>query len=69
MLMATLASLYGKKRVWNHEGVRPEWFDKLYGTDATRRALQSGDLSGLFTDWAKDSRGFRRERQQVLLYR
>jgi len=69
MLMATLASLYGKKRVWNHEGVRPEWFDKLYGTASTRRALQSGDVTGLFQAWSKASQGFRRERQQVLLYR
>ena len=26
---------YGKARVWRHKGVRPNWFDKLYGTDRT----------------------------------
>jgi len=69
MLLAVLASCYGKKRVWGSDGARPEWFDKLYGTDATRRALQSGEPSGLFQCWSKAAQGFRRERQEVLLYR
>lgn len=41
-VLRTLTDLYGPARIWRHKGVRPQWFDKLYGTDATRKALQNG---------------------------
>jgi beta-N-acetylhexosaminidase len=69
MLLDTLASLYGKKHVWKHDGVRPEWFDKLYGTSATRQALVSGQASEHVRQWTRASRAFMKERQNVLIYR
>lgn len=69
MLLDTLASLYGKKHVWKHDGVRPEWFDKLYGTSATRQALVSGQASEHVRQWTRASRAFLKERQNVLMYR
>ena len=41
-VLAAIRDLYGGDSLWKSEGVRPEWFDKLFGTDATRLALQSG---------------------------
>lgn len=41
-ILAAVRDLYGGERLWGSEGARPEWFDKLFGTDSTRLALQSG---------------------------
>ncbi len=32
-------------------GARPDWLDKLYGSDEVRQAIASGDLNGLFQSW------------------
>lgn len=32
-------------------GARPEWLDRLMGTDAVGAALRTGDLEGLFRSW------------------
>ncbi len=42
-LLHLLQRRHGAGRVWRHRGARPEWFDQLYGTAATRLALQRGD--------------------------
>lgn len=68
LILETLASLYGMKRVWKHAGARLEWFDKLYGTDATRQSLQSGQGALLPRQWATASKTFMKERQEVLIY-
>lgn len=68
MILDTLVSLYGVKRVWRHEGSRPEWFDKLYGTDETRKALKAGQALKLPPQWAASARSFLKERQDVLIY-
>lgn len=39
-ILSVLAELYGKDRLWKSEKVRPEWFDKLYGTRMVREQLQ-----------------------------
>jgi len=68
-VLQTLAELYGRARVWRHKGVRPEWFDKLYGTDRTRLHLNSGaPLKPLFAEWARDRQSFDCARKQALLY-
>ncbi len=41
-LLVTLQKMLGKKRLWNTEGSRPEFFDQLYGTDSVRKAIQAG---------------------------
>jgi len=68
-ILRALAELYGSARVWRHKGVRPDWFDKLYGTDDVRRHLQSGaPLNPLFAEWARDRRAFSQARRRALLY-
>ena len=68
-VLRTLAGLYGPARVWRHAGVRPEWFDKLYGTDRVRLHLKSGaPLKPLFAEWARERKAFCAARQAALLY-
>lgn len=68
LILETLASLYGLKRVWKHEGARLEWFDQLYGTDTTRLALKASNGVVQSRQWATASKTFLKERQEVLLY-
>ncbi len=69
-LLLALAELYGTARVWRHRGVRPEWFDKLYGTDRVRAHMKVGaPLAPLFDAWARDRRAFDDARADALLYR
>lgn len=53
-IIRTLTDLYGSKPVWGSEGVRTEWFDKLYGTDTVRKQLESGTaLSEIIAAWKR----------------
>ena len=64
-----LARMFGAGRVWRHAGVRPEWFDKLYGTDHVRRGLLAGTPPGeIVAAWQPDIRRFQRSRRAALLY-
>ncbi len=66
-ILRTLSDLYGPTRIWRHKGVRPQWFDKLYGTDATRHALQTGTpIREIVTTWAAPQ--FVDSRECALLY-
>ena len=68
-LLQTLVELYGSARVWRHKGVRPEWFDKLYGTDRVRTHMKSGlPVKPLFAEWARERKDFERARHAALLY-
>jgi uncharacterized protein YbbC (DUF1343 family) len=68
-ILQSLAELYGASRVWRHAGARPEWFDKLYGTDRVRLHVKAGlPLKPLFAEWARARRDFGRARQRALLY-
>lgn len=69
VLLRALAETYGQARVWRHKGVRPEWFDKLYGNDRVRAHLREGHpLPQLFKTWRQASRAFRQTRLSALLY-
>jgi len=69
VVLQTLAGLYGAARVWRHKGVRPEWFDKLYGTDRVRTYMKSGaPLKALFAEWAHQRKAFDVARKASLLY-
>jgi uncharacterized protein YbbC (DUF1343 family) len=69
VLLRVLSELYGAARVWRHKGVRPEWFDKLYGTGRTRLQLKAGaPLETVFAEWASDRQAFDRARKRALLY-
>ena len=65
-----LQELYGRKKVWNAKGTRPEWFDKLFGTDTVRLALLDGeDGKTIAARWAKDLTQFNMSRRKCLLYK
>ncbi len=49
-ILAAIRDLYGSDALWKSDGIRPEWFDKLFGTDATRLALQSGASAAEIVD-------------------
>lgn len=69
ILLRAFAEVYGPARVWRHKGVRPEWFDKLYGTGRVRAYLQSGGpLVALFAEWSQERRAFTAARAKALLY-
>lgn len=69
VILQTLAELYGAARVWRHKGVRPEWFDKLYGENRVRQHMKAGlPLKPLLDDWIRTRRNFDRARKQALLY-
>ena len=64
-----LQELYGLKRVWNPRNCRPEFFDKLMGTDKVRIGLQNGETPATISDqWKKPLQKFRRIRNKHLIY-
>lgn len=69
VVLRTLAEQYGDKRVWRHKGVRPQWFDTLYGTAQVRPYVQAEKpLRKLFDAWAHERRTFTAARASALLY-
>jgi len=65
----TLAQLHGAARVWRHKGVRPQWFDRLYGTATVREALLKGlSPDEIVSAWQVGNRGFAASRRKALLY-
>lgn len=68
-LLATIQALHGKSQLWDAPGTRPEWFDKLFGTDTLRRGLQSGTpASEIIASWQADLNAFAEQRSPHLLY-
>lgn len=68
-ILACLQAMYGIRRVWKHAGAREDFFDKLYGTDAVRRALQAGVAPGqIRKTWLKAQRAFIKSRVACQLY-
>lgn len=68
-IIACLQTLYGINKVWKHKGARPDFFDKLYGTDTVRKALlDSEDPRQIHRQWTNHARAFRHTRQSCLLY-
>ncbi len=61
-LVQAVQRVWGAENLWQKFGARPEWFDKLLGTDRVRLALQAGaKLAELVAMWEKDCAAFRRE--------
>ncbi len=68
ILGATQQAL-GIERMWRHPGARPDFFDRLFGTQSLRERLQAGVApETIIADWAPAMLPFRRDRQAVLLY-
>ncbi len=69
-ILHVIQKIIGKKRLWSAKGARPEWFDKLYGADAVRRALIAGKSpSAIAKTWEPGLRRFEPARKKRLLYR
>ena len=68
-LLEVVQRLYGPERLWSAPGTRPEWFDKLMGTDAPRLLLQTGKS---IRPWLKkvdcQLADFQALREKALLY-
>jgi uncharacterized protein YbbC (DUF1343 family) len=61
-LVQAIQQVWGAEKLWQQHGARPEWFDKLMGTDRVRQALLAGaELAEIGAMWEKDVRAFRRE--------
>jgi uncharacterized protein YbbC (DUF1343 family) len=61
-LVRAVQQVWGAEQLWEQNGARPDWFDKLLGTDRVRLALRAGaELAELGAMWDKDCAAFRRE--------
>ena len=68
-ILACLQELYGIRKIWKQALTREDFFDKLYGTDAVRRALQAGAApEQIRRTWIKSQRAFALSRAAALLY-
>jgi uncharacterized protein YbbC (DUF1343 family) len=68
-IVQALQQLCGVEALWRSPQVRPEFFDKLYGTDQVRLALQRGDdPETVRRAWAPALASFRKTREAALLY-
>lgn len=69
-LLRALTEMYGTHRVWRHKGVRPAWFDTLYGDSGVRKHVEQGlPLEPLCAGWRRQRRLFDASRERALLYR
>jgi len=68
-ILATLADLHGRDRVWSPRETRTEFLDKLMGTDTVRLALMDGTPPvEIAAGWNVGQRRFKKERHACLLY-
>lgn len=68
-IICALQHLYGKQKVWNRKTTRPDFFDKLFGTDTVRKALLDGEsAAAIARAWRPDLARFRQTRRRHLLY-
>jgi hypothetical protein len=68
-LLAAIQRVHGAEAVWDAEGTRPSFFDKLFGTDQVRGGLQEGeDAATICAAWEKGHGEHRARRATCLLY-
>lgn len=68
-ILSGINELYGPSRIWDAPGTRPEWFDKLFGTDSVRIALQAGTPApSIVASWKPALDIFQERRRHHLLY-
>ena len=67
-ILSALQEIYGTA-LWKAPGVRPGFFDLLYGTDRVRLALQQNTpAQDIIASWNIELQDFRAEREGYLLY-
>lgn len=67
-IIRSIQNLYGMESIWGQPGVRPDFFDKLAGGDATRLALQGSDADFQAFVSRRPSAEFMAARKGALLY-
>jgi uncharacterized protein YbbC (DUF1343 family) len=68
-LIRVLQELRGVAGVWSPPGTRPEFFDKLMGTDTVRTDLQANlPVSRIVGRWEVAAESFRKSRASCLAY-
>ena len=68
-LVAALQELDGPEKLWGFPGARPDFFDKLMGTDTVRKNLQAGrTVSDIVRTWQEPCCAFCQGRSACLLY-
>lgn len=68
-ILAALQRLHGRRRIWGAPGTRPDFFDKLYGTDGVRLALLDGESGAtIAARWNPGLAAFAATRAKALLY-
>jgi uncharacterized protein YbbC (DUF1343 family) len=69
-ILATLQELCGLEKIWRRPETREDFFDKLYGTDKVRLALQAGEPAAtIIRSWQGPLRAFKSVRKLFLLYK
>ncbi len=68
-LIETIQGQLGPDAVWSAPDVRPEFFDKLFGTRSVREALQAGRPAAEIVDgWREGIQAFQAARRRSLIY-
>jgi len=68
-ILAALGTQLGVAQLWREPEARPDFFDKLLGTDTVREALLAGqDPATIAKGWAVDLAAFESERERHLAY-
>lgn len=68
-LLAAIRDTHTAPQLWSATGTRPEWFDKLFGTDSVRLALQHGDsATDITASWRHGLHEFMKIRSVFQLY-
>ena len=69
-LLHAIQKSHSASKLWRCKGVRPEFFDALYGGTSVRTSLQKGySPKRIASSWRRVSDRFRRQRQALLLYK
>jgi len=68
-IISTIQKIGGVDLVWKHKGTRENFFDKLYGTNQVRLALQAGEPpKEIIRSWQRPLAKFNSVRRRFLLY-
>lgn len=68
-ILDALQEIYGSAKLWRPKDTRPDFFDKLFGTDRVRDGIMRKQGAGCIVDtWRTDIARFKRMRKQFLLY-
>ncbi len=69
-ILSAIQKTHSAARLWRCKGVRPAFFDQLFGGSSVRLALQKPRSTALISSrWKSSITKFRRQRREVLLYR